>query len=170
VQFLRFINRRFLINRYVALGAKYSLLITKDEVNNVIFYYEDGTSEIGKIAERLFIHYIAPNIFLKAGKSDGKLFFVFDGSMGCFVYRNYGTMVHDDFILKGAAFGISVNPGIDFKVTPNFALNIKLGLLLGTVNRMTMDYRGETLYLNDTKENISRFDLSIGFYWYKKKR
>jgi hypothetical protein len=157
------------VNRFLALGVKYSLFISKDEVNNVLFSDFGGNIILGKLAERLYFHYIAPSIFLKAGKSSGKVFFILDGSIGCLIYRNYGTIVQDDFVMKGAAFGISLAPGIEFKVTPGFAINFNVGLTVGTVNRIDQIVNGKTETLTGVKENISRLDASIGFRWYHQK-
>jgi hypothetical protein len=135
-------------------------------MNNIAFYWEDGTTTIGKISERLFVHYVAPNIIVKAGKSTGKVFFIFDGSMGCLIYRNSGTLIQSDYTMKGAAFGMTITPGVDIKVTQNFALSLNVGLTIGTVNTMTMTIDGQTI-TDEAKENVTRVDLSLGFRLYK---
>jgi hypothetical protein len=157
------------VNRFLALGVKYSLFRTNDEVNNIIFTDYDGNQILGKISENLFVHYIAPSIFLKAGKNTGKVFFIFDGSMGCLIYRNNATFVQTDAMMKGATFGVSIAPGIEIRVTPSFAVNLNLGLTVGTLNTITITGGGTTEVLRNAKENISRLDVSIGLRWYKQK-
>jgi len=150
------------LNKFLGLGAKYSLLITQDEMNNILFIDQTGNYTIlGKIAERLIVHYFAPNVFIKTGKKTGNVFFIFDGSIGCLVYRNNGTIVQNNFIMKGATIGMSIAPGVEVKVTSAFSINFSLGLTLGVLNRITMISDGMTETLNDAKENISRADLSI---------
>jgi hypothetical protein len=154
------------LNKYTALGAKYSIFITQDEVNDVMFYDSLGNLFMGKIAERVLVHYFAPHIFLRAGKDAGNIFFVFDGSIGCLLYRNLGVIGLSDFTMKGFTIGISIAPGIEFKVTPTFSINLNAGLTVGILNNMTMRKNGVTNAINDAKENISRVDLSLGFRWY----
>jgi hypothetical protein len=157
----------FFPGRHVGVGAKYSLHMTKDEVNGLVFYDESGNYIIGKIAERFYVHYLAPSVFLKAGKNTGKVFFIFDGSLGCFIYRNYGTMAIMDYIIKGSTFGISMAPGLEIKVSSNFAINLNLGLSIGMLNNATMTSEGQTTNIINAKENISRIDISIGLHWNK---
>jgi len=156
------------VSRIVALGVKYSLFRTKDEINNLIFEV-DGDMIPGKLSQNMFVHYIAPNIILKAGRSAGKVFFIFDGSMGCLIYKNNATMIQTDFVMRGVTFGVSVAPGIEFKVTPSFAISFNLGLTVGTVNTIKAT-GGITETLTNAGENISRLDVSIGLRWYQLKQ
>jgi ABC-type Zn uptake system ZnuABC Zn-binding protein ZnuA len=49
-------------------------IISKNEINNIVFTDNMSNQIIGKLAQRLFVHYIGPNIVLKAGKSTGRFF------------------------------------------------------------------------------------------------
>jgi len=99
----------------------------------------------------------------------GKVFFTFDGSIGCMIYRNYATFASTDFIFKGITVGISLVPGIEIKVTQNFALNFNLGLNIGSLSKVEVISNGKTeiIDLNDMRESVSRIDLSLGLRWYK---
>ena len=156
----------FLLSKNVAVGVKYSFFMSKDEMNSIMFSDTAGRQILGKIAENVHIHYIAPNVLVRAGKAMGKVSFVFDGSIGCFIYRNNGTLVQSDFKMKGIALGVSLVPGIELKVSPNFCINLNLGLNLGVMNSSTMEIGGQTSLSNE-KENLSRIDVSVGLHWYK---
>ena len=158
----------FFVSKNLALGAKYSFFRTEDAVDNIGFFDTSGMLVgVGKIAERVLVHYIAPNIFLKVGKTMGKVFFIFDGSFGCMIYRNYATFLQEDFTMKGIALGVSIVPGVEVKLSQNIGLNFSLGLNVGTLNTMTMTSSGQTTTNNDARENISRLDVSLGLHWYK---
>ena len=157
----------FFITRHLALGAKYALFGTRDEINNVLFQDNSGHTFSGKLDERIFVHYVGPNIFLKVGKATGKVFFTLDGSLGCLIYRNSGVYGTSDYTMKGETFGVAVMPGIDIKITQQLAINLSAGLTFGIMNRATMTVNGQTETQNELKENLSRIDLSIGLRWYK---
>ena len=154
------------LNKYTALGAKYSVFITQDEMNSVMFIDPaSGNPFIGKVTEHLLIHYFAPNVFLRAGKETNKVFFIFDGSMGCLLYRNSGVLGVSNFTMAGFAFGVCVAPGLEFKVSRTFSINLNAGLTVGTLNRIKMDMGGQAMDTDNAKENVSRIDFSIGFHW-----
>ena len=102
------IDVNFFVANFCALGVKYSLFRAKNEINDVIFNFGSYTRK-GDMIDQIFIHYIAPNILFRVGKPTGKVFFIFDGSVGCLLYRNIGTAYYP-MTEKGAAFGVQLIP------------------------------------------------------------
>ena len=155
------IDVNFFVANFCAIGVKYSLFRAKNEAHDLIYNFGNYTRK-GDLIDRLFIHYIAPNILFRVGKPTGKVFFIFDGSLGCLFYMNHGTD-YEQYTVKGAAFGVQLIPGIELKVTEGFFVNYRVGGTIGTMNRCSLTINGQTITINDAGERLHRLDLSIGF-------
>jgi len=141
--------------RFFVSGA--SEWVTLDPQDGVNLYY-------GEMKEKMYVSYLAPSLktVQRYGK-EGKFIVSSAVSAGITFYRDEASILQNNVLLTGKAFGTSLEIGTDYLITDHLSMGLKIGLFSSKLRKVTMDNGTDqsTVELDKEKyENVSAADLS----------
>ena len=134
--------------------------------------YNDGYNWIyGEMGEKTFVNFVGPS-FISESKFGRNKRFGFHSSytIGPVFYRDEVEIMRQQSLLTGVALGQNLDFGLEYFITPRWAISLDASLFSSVLKKMTI----ETVSLNQTVDldkednnNLSRLDISFGlvFYW-----
>lgn len=146
-------------NEYVGVGGGYTLFASSHMGRQV---YIDTESSVPELSDRLYLHYIGPEIVCRFRHHEGKNAFLAFWQLGYGAYREKMEMMETAVKMQGGTFILNIAVGYDFGLSRHTALGCKIHWTAGALRRCTIN--GERMELRgDAKENISTIGISLGF-------
>jgi hypothetical protein len=140
----------FLVTEKLGVGFMYNFFSTSNSVANL---GEDNNT----------VGYTGITLMSTSALPSQKGFFYSSVSLGYLSWENKAKALGQPLNVKGNTVGLYSKLGVDFLLNENMCLGINAGLLLGSLNKATVN--GMEVEFNDP-ENLSRFDTMIGLKFY----
>lgn len=158
----------YFFTKNIGCGLKYAYFKAGNEIANVSIPEWSGGANISLIKDDIHVHYIAPSFYSRFPIANDKLVFLAGASIGYLRYIDNAVVVSDR-TLTGGTVGLGFDLGMDYMITPHFAVGANLGLIGGSLSKLK--YKDSTIEtdvkLEDgQRENLTRLDLSAGVRWY----
>ncbi len=163
----------YILDSGIGLGLNYRFFasgadewVTIDPQDGVNLYF-------GQMKENMDVNYIGPSLLTIQSSGYGdKLRITSAVSAGLMLYRNEASVIQNNLLLTGKAFGASLDSGLEYFFMKNIALGIHLGLFASKLKKATVDDGTTRTTIDLPKEqyeNVSAIDLSAGLKIYLNK-
>ncbi len=154
----------YFINQQIGVGLHYINYNTSNYIEKIIVYTQNDTL-IGPLSDNITTHFFAPTFFLKFGDTKEKWLSTIAIGIGYTNYENRASFAIP-YIIKASTFGVHAYGTVEYNMGYNFALMAKAGLFSSVINQITLTNVQKNVTSTETlaePDNISRFDLHIGF-------
>lgn len=149
---------------HIGLGLKFSNFYTHNSMDNVLVTYEDGSTAIGRMSDRIKIGYIGPALDIRVKTRDDQNVFVIGISLGLVNYKNEGELI-DPITITSKTGGFQFSFDWDHMLNRNLAIGLHFKTFSATLTSLTYDY-GTTKTTVDleaeNRDNLYRIDLGAG--------
>jgi hypothetical protein len=158
------------ISKDLWLGAYYhgfntsTDMLTSIKIDDIYYYY-------GKLGERNFVNFAGAS-FASLNRFGGRSQYGVRSliAIGPVFYRNEVEILNQQALIKGTNLGTDLTVGLEYFIKPQWSICLNTMLFLATINKVTVETSQatqEVILEKENRENLSRFDISIGmvFYW-----
>ncbi len=134
------------------IGAMYDVFHTSNSLSPIERYNVDGTTDVGKLSDDIYINYYALTYNQKISNRSQSFTFRMTMGIGYLTFSNRGEFI-EPVTIKGQSIGGSLHFAGDFRVADHFFIGVKAGILGGTlkdpevngITRPTLTGQGESL-------------------------
>lgn len=163
------IDLSYFFSEHIGVCFNYTAFRTKNDMNEVIVNFNDGTSKTGKLSDDITINYFGPSYSLRFLNNVKTNCLILNFGLGYLGYKNEGILI-TDYTIKSSTMGVRWDIGYEFGIRKEMALGFKLSLLSGALAQYEYsDINGtKTIKLEqDNYEGLARVDLSVGLRFNK---
>lgn len=158
----------YFVNPSYGLGLDYNLFTTSSSVMGYLDPGDGWTKYYGPFSEKIYTSFVGTSVFQNQKLSDKwNLYGKF--SLGMAFYRNEARIIVAPALITGSAFAIRGEYGIAYSLTRNISVNAGISYLLSSLRKIHLDdgtNSSEVKLEGDSKENLSRFNLSTGLQFH----
>lgn len=161
---------QYFTSENLGFGFLYNHFNSKASVSMYNDWDADGVYTNDFISENVSIDYYGPVSYTRFYDKFKKNALVTGFGIGYLDYIDKSAFGSNYFRLLGGNVGIYFSIGYDMKLTKSTELGIKLGLVGGTLTKMTYasDNYTETVILDkDSRESLSHIDFTVGLRFNK---
>jgi hypothetical protein len=154
----------FYFSEQLGFGFKYNHYQSKNELENVTFTFQDGSTRSGLMSDDISINFIGPFFSTRLLDASKKNSFLLNLGIGYMGYTDNAVLV-SDLTIEGNTVGICWDMGYDIAISKNLSLGFQVSYLMGTLTQyeVTQGMDVETVKLEkDNYESLSRLDVSMG--------
>lgn len=158
------IDAGYFVSEPIALGAKFNLFHTSNQMDNISVTQQNGTQLNGMMKDDITITFLGPSLYTRLMSNNKKGAFVSGLSIGYLSYTDNATVIYD-FSIKGNTIGFVADIGYDFSLSPSLILGLLFSYSSGSISSVEISdgVSSTTIQLpNGQKESLSRIDLSVG--------
>lgn len=154
----------YFFHKEYGLNFKYSRFSTSALMNNITLSDEFGNQlGPGSMEDKITMNFIGVGVTQRKIFISGKTQLIGNLTVGSLSYRDNSEIVNIPIDIKGSALALSGLVGLDFSVSPDWALGASISYMLCSLKKFKAN--GETITANEP-ENLNRFDFNVGIKYY----
>lgn len=154
----------YMINKGLGFGIDYNVFATNGQVKGYLDPGDGWTKYYGVFSDKVYTNFVGASCLSRAelGKSWGyydKL------SLGMAFYRDEMSVINTPFLVTGKSFAMYGEFGLTYSLSKHISINAGLSYFVSTLGKIKSDNGtdvAETKLDKDSKENLSRLNLSTG--------
>lgn len=154
----------YMINKGLGFGIDYNVFTTSGQVKGYLDPGDGWTKYYGVFSDKVYTNFVGASCLSRAelGKGWGyynKL------SLGMAFYRDEMSVINTPFLVTGKAFAMYGEFGLTYSISKHISINAGLSYFVSTLGKIKSDNGtdvAETKLDKDSKENLSRLNLSTG--------
>jgi len=130
-----------------------------------------GQSGVLKVNDRIM--YFGPAFMMQGALRESKWIFDLSLGIGYLKYVNKYNFTDENIKLTGATVGFLSQIGLSYKITPEWAIGIKLITIDGALSEYTLNKNGQITnekYEDNQREGLAQFGISLGIRYYIKSK
>lgn len=133
--------------------------------DRVVVTYSDGSKETGDMIDVVDIWLFAPATYIRGSIIDGRLSCYLGTGLGVMGIRDKGTLIDESVIKSGWCMGGVTTTGLEYSLSPTFAIGISANLAVGNLTSYKNRYlsTGNVETVSNVSEPISHIDTMISF-------
>lgn len=158
------ITGAYFITSKFGVGLHYINYNTNNYIDKIVVFTQNDTL-VGPLSDNITTHFFAPTFFLKFGDTKDKILTTIAIGLGYTNYENR-TDFALPFLIKASTLGLHAYGTLEYNMGYNFALTAKAGVFSAVLNKLTITNLSTKVTTTENltePDNISRFDLHIGF-------
>ena len=163
----------YLFNSHIGVGVKYSLFQTSSKLEQISFGNYNGDRLhifFGDLEDKLYVNYVGPSFLWQNFTNRWETWKVTSLlSVGYASYRSESYVMEFPSLVTSNTLGVYGEFGLEHYLSRNVAIGVKVNYILSSFKKFKIkNSQGTSSYeLPDKEEeDISRFDLSLGFSFY----
>jgi len=154
----------YMINKTLGFGVDYNVFTTEGQVKGYVDPGDGWTKYYGILRDKVYTNFVGASCLSRAEL--GKGWGYYDKlSLGMAFYRDEMSIVNTPFLVTGKSFAMYGEIGMTYTLTKHFSVNAGLSYFVSSLGKINADNgttTAETDLDKDSKENLSRLNLSTG--------
>ena len=163
-------NVAFFFNKKYGVGLRYDFFHSKSSMDNIVFEFDDGHTEIGSMSDDIKINYIGPCFQFRVYNKPENLVFQFGMSAGYMNYIDKAAILDQKFRITGGTLGFAFMIGMDWHLAENLALTLGFSLDMGSLKKIDIDDGSTktTVELDvGNAESLTKVNVTVGLSFWK---
>ena len=158
------------LTEYYGLGLLYNGFYSDAKILTRMDYNDNYNWIYGEVGEITYVNFVGPSFITNYKFGRNKSFSIHSSyTIGPVFYRDEIEMMRQQSLLTGVALGQNLDIGLEYFITPRWALSLDASLFSSKLGKMTVETVNSKEKIDLEKEdnnNLSRFDISFGVIFY----
>lgn len=158
------------LSEYYGLGLLYNGFYSDAKILTRMDYNDNYNWIYGEVGEITYVNFVGPSFITNYKFGRNKSFSIHSSyTIGPVLYRDEIEMMRQQSLLTGVALGQNLDFGLEFFITPRWALSLDASLFSSKLGKITVETVNSKEKIDLEKEdnnNLSRFDISFGMIFY----
>ena len=162
------VDADYFFGKFFGMGVKYAFSHAQNKQQDIYFTFQNGTSRIGTLADRISIHTIGLHLTARFRNRNNTFHFLPGLSAGYSAYVNNGLLA-DPIKITSGTFNLTAHLSMDFALSKNVFLVAGVDLATGMLNYYNVDFQGQSERVpleNNDRDNLTRIELWAGVRYY----
>lgn len=158
------------LTEYYGLGLLYNGFYSDAKILTRMDYNDNYNWIYGEVGEITYVNFVGPSFITNYKFGRNKSFSIHSSyTIGPVLYRDEIEMMRQQSLLTGVALGQNLDFGLEYFITPRWALSLDASLFSSKLGKITVETVNSKEKIDLEKEdnnNLSRFDISFGVIFY----
>ena len=158
------------LTEYYGLGLLYNGFYSNAKILSRMDYNDNYNWIYGEVGEITYVNFVGPSFITNYKFGRNKSFSIHSSyTIGPVFYRDEIEMMKQQSLLTGVSLGQNLDIGLEYFITPRWALSLDASLFSSKLGKMTVETVNSKEKIDLEKEdnnNLSRFDISFGVIFY----
>jgi len=154
----------YMINKGLGFGIDYNVFTTSGQVKGYLDPRDGWTKYYGVFSDKVYTNFVGASCLSRAELVKGWGYYD-KLSLGMAFYRDEMSVINTPFLVTGKAFAMYGEFGLTYSISKHISINAGLSYFVSTLGKIKSDNGtdvAETKLDKDSKENLSRLNLSTG--------
>jgi hypothetical protein len=163
----------YLLDAKYGLGLKYKYFHTSAAIEGFIDPQDGITMLYGGFNERIHVNYVGITALIQEFARKDKLRFNTSYSLGLVTYRNEAEYVGSFYLFQGKNLGFDLGLEAEYMVNKNISIVADASVFYSSLKKMKISDGTSSTSIDldkDSRENLSRIDISLGIIFYLPKK
>jgi hypothetical protein len=158
----------YLLTRELGIGVDYHVFTTRGQVLGYLDPGDGWNKYYGIFSDKVYTNFVGIS-FLTRENTRGRWGFYTRLSLGMALYRDEGSLVNAPVLITGQSFATAGDMGMTYSLSRHVSLNMGLSYMLASLGKINSNNGTDIVEIKlnkDTRENLSRLNLSGGLVFY----
>jgi hypothetical protein len=158
------IDLTYFFHKEYGITVNYSRFSASNSMENLEYIDEQtGESGMGSMEDNMLFSFFGLGVTQRKLLGNGASLLISNISMGKLSYNNDSRVIYYPLDIEGSTVALHGLFGLDFFISPEFALGGSISYLLGSLSKIKVNGTESSLSEN---ENLNRFDFNVGIKYY----
>ena len=158
------IDLTYFFHKEYGITVNYSRFSASNSMGNIEYIDEQtNQSGIGSMEDNMLFSFIGLGVTQRKLLGNRSRLLISNISMGKLSYNNDSRVIYYPLDIEGSTVALHGLLGLDFFISPKFALGGSISYLLGSLSKIKVNGTESRLSEN---ENLNRFDFNVGIKYY----
>jgi hypothetical protein len=154
----------YMIDQTLGFGIDYNVFTTQGKVLGFVDPGDGWTKYYGEFSDKVYTNFIGASCLMRE-KINDRWGYYNKVSLGMAFYRDEINIINSPMLVTGKSFAMYGEIGMTYALTKHVSVNMGLSYFISTLGKIKSDNGTtvvETKLDKDSKENLSRLNLSTG--------